>query len=90
MTALDRLHLANAIPMLVLWGSRDPIVPSSHADAVRALVPTARVEVFEGAGHWPHIDDPDRFCRVVTDFLRTTVPAAHDRDSWRALLAQDH
>jgi pimeloyl-ACP methyl ester carboxylesterase len=88
-TAVDRLYLANAIPMLVIWGSRDPIVPISHADTVRALVPTARVEVFEGAGHWPHIDDPDRFCRVVTDFLRTTEPAAHDRESWRALLAQD-
>ncbi|WP_409331764.1 alpha/beta fold hydrolase [Trujillonella humicola] len=88
-TALDRLYLADAVPMLVIWGSRDPIVPTSHADAVRRLVPSARVEVFEGAGHWPHIDDPQRFCRVLAAFLRDTVPAAHDRDSWRALLAQD-
>jgi pimeloyl-ACP methyl ester carboxylesterase len=88
-TALDRLYLANAIPMLVIWGDRDPIVPISHADAVRELVPSAQVEVFEGAGHWPHIDDPDRFCRVLSAFLRSTEPAAHDRDSWRALLAHD-
>jgi pimeloyl-ACP methyl ester carboxylesterase len=88
-TALDRLYLADAIPMLVVWGSRDPIVPASHADAVRALVPSARVEVFDGAGHWPHIDDPAHFCRVLSEFLRDTEPAAHDRESWRALLAQD-
>ncbi len=88
-SALDRLYLANAIPMLVIWGSRDPIVPISHADAVRELVPTARVEVFDGAGHWPHVDDPERFCRVLAEFLRDTEPAAHDRDSWRALLAED-
>ncbi len=88
-SALDRLYLANAIPMLVVWGTRDPIVPISHADAVRATVPTARVEVFEGAGHWPHVDDPDRFSTVVTQFLRDTEPAAHDRDTWRALLAED-
>jgi pimeloyl-ACP methyl ester carboxylesterase len=88
-TAVDRLYLANAIPMLVIWGSRDPIVPAQHAHTVRALVPTAQVEVFEGAGHWPHLDDPDRFCDVLLDFLATTTPARHDRDSWRALLADN-
>src|SRR3954447_5409106 len=88
-TAVDRLYLANAIPMLVVWGSRDPIVPAAHAQTVRALVPTARVEVFEGAGHWPHLDDPDRFCRVLLDFLAGTMPARHDRGSWRALLADN-
>jgi pimeloyl-ACP methyl ester carboxylesterase len=87
-TAVDRLYLANAIPMLVVWGSRDPIVPAAHAETVRRLVPSARVEVFPGAGHWPHLDDPDRFCAVLSDFLDTTEPAVHDRDGWRALLAQ--
>ena len=31
-TALDRLYLADAVPMLVVWGSRDPIVPARHAE----------------------------------------------------------
>jgi pimeloyl-ACP methyl ester carboxylesterase len=88
-TALDRLYLANAIPMLVIWGSRDPIVPAAHAETVRTLVPTARVEVFEGAGHWPHLDDADRFCDVLLDFVAGTEPARHDLDSWRRLLAKD-
>jgi pimeloyl-ACP methyl ester carboxylesterase len=87
-TALDRLYLADAVPMLVIWGSRDPIVPAAHAETVRRLVPTARVEVFDGAGHWPHLDQPDRFCEVLLDFLATTTPAAHDRTDWRALLSQ--
>src|SRR4051795_4100572 len=88
-TALDRLYLANAVPMLVIWGSRDPIVPALHAETVRSLVPSARVEVFDGAGHWPHLDDPDRFCDVLLDFIATTAPAAHDLDSWRRLLQQN-
>src|SRR3954447_23975983 len=88
-TALDRLYLANSVPMLVIWGSRDPILPARHADTVRTLVPTARVEVFRGAGHWPHLDDPERFCDVLLDFIATTEPAQHDLDSWRRLLAQD-
>src|SRR3954452_12325702 len=88
-TALDRLYLADSIPMLVVWGSRDPIVPALHAETVRSLVPSARVEVFDGAGHWPHLDEPDRFCDVLLDFIETTEPAAHDLDSWRRLLAQN-
>ena len=87
-SALDRLYLADAVPMLVVWGSRDPIVPALHAESVRALVPRARVEVFEGAGHWAHLDEPEEFCRILLDFIATTEPAAHDHDSWRALLSQ--
>ncbi|HEV7211089.1 MAG TPA: alpha/beta fold hydrolase [Blastococcus sp.] len=87
-SATDRLYLANAVPMLVVWGSRDPIVPALHAETVRTLVPTARVEVFRGAGHWPHLDDPERFCDVLLDFVAGTEPAQHDVDTWRRLLAQ--
>jgi pimeloyl-ACP methyl ester carboxylesterase len=87
-SALDRLYLANAVPMLVVWGSRDPIVPALHAETVREMVPTARVEVFKGAGHWPHLDDPDRFSRVLLDFIAGTEPAQHDLDTWRRLLAE--
>ena len=88
-SALDRLYLANAVPMLVVWGSHDPIVPAVHAETVHTLVPTARVEVFRGAGHWPHLDDPERFCDVLLDFIASTEPAQHDLDSWRRRLAQD-
>jgi pimeloyl-ACP methyl ester carboxylesterase len=88
-TAVDRLYLANSIPMLVVWGSRDPIVPAQHAETVRTLVPTARVEVFAGAGHWPHLDEPDRFCDVLLDFVAGTEPAKHDLESWRRLLSQE-
>ncbi|GAA3181222.1 alpha/beta fold hydrolase [Blastococcus jejuensis] len=88
-TALDRLYLADAIPMLVIWGGRDPIVPARHAETVRSLVPSARIEVFREAGHWPHLDEPERFVDVLLDFVTSTEAAAHDRTSWRSLLSQD-
>ena len=69
-SALDRLYLAHAVPMLVIWGSRDPIVPALHAETVRATgarTPASRSS--DGAGHWAHLDDPDRFCDVLLDFL---------------------
>ena len=83
-TALDRLYLADAVPMLVVWGSRDPIVPALHAESVRALVPSARVEVFDGrralaAPRRARASSAD----MLLDFIATTEPAAHDLDSWR-------
>ncbi|UOY00265.1 alpha/beta fold hydrolase [Blastococcus sp. PRF04-17] len=87
-TALDKLYLADAVPLLVVWGSRDPIVPARHAETVRAEVPGARIEVFEGAGHWPHLDEPERFASLLLDFIATTEPASHDLDSWRRLLSR--
>jgi pimeloyl-ACP methyl ester carboxylesterase len=27
------------------------------------------VELFEGAGHFPHLEDPDRFARVLREFM---------------------
>jgi pimeloyl-ACP methyl ester carboxylesterase len=88
-TALDRLYLATALPMLVVWGARDPILPVRHAEAVRDLVPSARVEIFRDAGHWPHLAEPERFCAVLGEFLTSAAPVSHDRDGWRAMLAQD-
>jgi hypothetical protein len=33
------------------------------------------VEIFERVGHFPHCEDPDRFIRVLTDFIESTEPA---------------
>ncbi|MGO8772619.1 alpha/beta fold hydrolase [Mycobacterium sp.] len=30
------------------------------------------MELFEGAGHFPHLDEPDRFADLVRDFIATT------------------
>jgi pimeloyl-ACP methyl ester carboxylesterase len=84
--ASDRLYLAQAIPFLLMWGERDPIIPVEHARAAHRLVPGSRLEIFPGAGHFPHLDDPLRFVRVLTDFMRTTEPASVNPGRWTALL----
>ena len=76
--ASDRLYLAEAIPFLLMWGERDPIIPVEHARAAHELVPTSRLEIFPGAGHFPHLDDPLRFVRVLLDFIDTSEPAQVD------------
>ena len=84
--ASDRLYLAEQIPFLVIWGDRDPVIPVAHALAVRDHVPGTRVEIFPGAGHFPHLDDPQRFVHVVVEFVASTEPAALDSEHLRRAL----
>jgi pimeloyl-ACP methyl ester carboxylesterase len=84
--ASDRLYLAQTIPFLILWGERDPIIPVEHARAAHRLVPGSRLELFPNAGHFPHLDDPLRFVRVLVDFVETTEPAQGDAGGWGELL----
>ena len=85
-TMADRAYLTDAMPMCVIWGGDDQIIPVSHASFASALAPTARVEIIPNAGHFPHKDHPQRFVKIVRDFIRTTDPIAYDRERWRELL----
>ena len=85
--ASDRLYLAQPIPLLLVWGGRDPIIPVEHAGAAHRLVPESRLEVFPEAGHFPHLDDPLRFVRLLNDFMETTEPADVDSGRWREVLS---
>lgn len=84
--ASDRLYLAQAIPFLIVWGERDPIIPVEHARATHRLVPGSRLELFPNAGHFPHLDDPLRFVALLIDFMETTEPADLDADRLGELL----
>jgi pimeloyl-ACP methyl ester carboxylesterase len=85
-SATDRLYLAADLPTLIVWGERDPIIPVDHGRAAHAAIPGSRLEVFEGAGHFPHREAPARFVAVIEDFVRSTEPAAFAESHWSALL----
>jgi pimeloyl-ACP methyl ester carboxylesterase len=85
-SANDRLYLAEEVPFLIIWGKRDSIIPVTHAQSVHQRVPSSRLEIFEDAGHFPHIDEPLRFVDVLTDFIDTTKPAEVEPERWRELL----
>jgi hypothetical protein len=42
--------------------------------------------VIPNAGHFPHKDHPQRFVKIVNEFVRSTQPATYSRDRWRHLL----
>ncbi len=85
-SATDRLYLAATMPVMIVWGDQDPIIPIAHAYAAHEAIPGSRLEIFEGAGHFPHVERPDRFVEVLTDFLATTEPAGRHPEEYRHLL----
>ncbi|MDX5318633.1 MAG: alpha/beta fold hydrolase, partial [Actinomycetes bacterium] len=78
-TMADRAYLTHAMPMAVIWGADDRVIPARHADLARRIAPEATVEVIRNAGHFPHKDHPQRFAKIVTDFVRSTQPATYSR-----------
>ncbi len=82
--ALDRLYLAAALPLLIVWGDRDPIIPVAHAEEAHRELPGSRLEIFEGVGHMPQCEQPGRFVASLERFLAETEPALFDAAEWRA------
>jgi pimeloyl-ACP methyl ester carboxylesterase len=58
-----------AIPTLVLWGASDRVVTPDYGRAYSALIPGARFEVIEQAGHHPEIEQPAAFAASVSGFI---------------------
>ncbi|KRC63336.1 hypothetical protein ASE12_00325 [Aeromicrobium sp. Root236] len=83
-TMTDRSYLARLMPVLVVWGRDDMVIPSKHADFAPTQV--SDVHVLNDAGHFPHKDHPEEFCDLVTAFIASNEPAHYHRGRWRALL----
>ncbi len=58
-----------AAPTLMLWGASDRVVTPDYGRAYAGLIPGARFELIEAAGHHPEIEQPERFCDRVAAFL---------------------
>ena len=59
-----------AVPTLALWGASDGVVKPAYGRAYSALIPGARFEVIEAAGHHPEIEQSVAFAERVVAFLR--------------------
>jgi pimeloyl-ACP methyl ester carboxylesterase len=86
--ASDRLYLASKMPSLIVWGRRDRIIPVEHAQPAHEGMPGSTLELFDEAGHFPHLDDPLRFARTLETFLHETSPARLDTGTMRELVLE--
>jgi pimeloyl-ACP methyl ester carboxylesterase len=54
---------------VVIWGAEDRLLPVSHALAWEHGIPGARLLMLDGCGHLPPLEQPERFAKLVLDFL---------------------
>jgi pimeloyl-ACP methyl ester carboxylesterase len=80
----DRLYLAQEIPVLLIWGADDPIIPAEHARAAHDLLPDSTLAVFDGVRHFPQVETPQRFVAALEAFCAGTQPAVFDVATWQA------
>ena len=69
----ERLTELN-LPVLVLTGDDDRIVPTEESLRLGAEIPGASLVVIPNAGHVPHEEKPDEFMQAVREFLKGIKP----------------
>lgn len=60
-------------PMLVVHGDEDQVTWLANTEELLSHLPHARLVVFEGSGHAPHLRDPVRFNLLLGEFLSRTA-----------------
>ena len=65
---LDQLPTLT-MPTLVIWGGCDYVLPASQAQAAVDRLPHGRLALFADCGHLPHVECPDRFATVLSEWL---------------------
>ena len=66
-----RLHRAN-VPVQVIWGAKDRMTLPKYGRALSKALPDGRFASLAGAGHFPHIEQPERFAAALDGFLDST------------------
>jgi pimeloyl-ACP methyl ester carboxylesterase len=84
--AADRLYLAEGLPVLIVWGERDPIIPVEHGHRAHRTIAGSSLEIFDGVGHMPQLETPAHFVAALERFLAEHEPARLDAQRWRARL----
>jgi pimeloyl-ACP methyl ester carboxylesterase len=66
-----RLHRIG-VPTLVLWGEADRVARPDYGRSFAAAIPEAQFALIEGAGHFPHLEQPGALARRIVDFVEDT------------------
>lgn len=67
---LDRIGALRCLPVLIVWGMKDSAFQPYQLERWRSLVPEATVARIDGAGHWPHEEEPARVIEAIERFLK--------------------
>ena len=59
------------VPVQIIWGNEDRILPIGFANELKRLIPAAQLHVIQEAGHLPHVEKPQEFCDLVFRFAQS-------------------
>ena len=65
---VDRLSQLT-MPVLIVWGARDRVLPYSQAQEAMAYLQNGSLELIPDCGHLPHVEYPERFVASLGQFL---------------------
>ena len=74
------------MPVLIVWGERDPIIPVKHGEDAHEAIAGSRLVVFEGVGHLPQLEAPAHFVLALEQFITEHQPRRFDAEHWRSRL----
>jgi 4,5:9,10-diseco-3-hydroxy-5,9,17-trioxoandrosta-1(10),2-diene-4-oate hydrolase len=74
---IGRRAAGYARPVLLIWGSADPVIPVRVADSVRAILPCTRLEVLDRAFHRPQVERPDTVATLIEAFVANPACGDH-------------
>jgi pimeloyl-ACP methyl ester carboxylesterase len=58
------------VPVQIIWGQQDRILPIEFLETYKKLLPQAQVAVVKNAGHLPHAEKAQEFCDLVLRFAQ--------------------
>lgn len=62
------------VPVLVIVGSEDRVLPEAESRKLVAAIPTAELKILPGVGHLSNIEAPEAFNAIVSEFLSKHAP----------------
>jgi pimeloyl-ACP methyl ester carboxylesterase len=58
-------------PTLLVWGTKDRLSPVANADKLNAVIENSRKVLIDKAGHYPFLEQAEKFNRIVLEFLKS-------------------
>ena len=58
------------VPVSIVWGAQDEILPVATAHELKRLIPKAELNIFDNCGHLPQVEQMEKFCDVVSSFAK--------------------
>ena len=59
------------MPVLLLWGEQDKVIPLSHARAFAAAIPGSKLITYADAGHLPMEETPEQVARDIDVWIQS-------------------